>query len=81
MSTENYDRWNARPRMTAEGFAEWQRQWHAREAKEQQGLQVVVGKIIGSIHDEMIISVDERLLGNDFDKWFLGQLKISAEGL
>lgn len=79
--THKYDRWNARPRTTPEEFAEWQRKWGERELKEQYGLQLVTHKIIGRIHDELIIEADEKFLGTDFDRWFLGQLKISAEGL
>jgi hypothetical protein len=76
-----YDRWNARPRMTPDEFAKWQQDWHDREIKEMYGLQCVTRKIIGQIHDELIIDADERTLGSDFDKWFLGQLHISTEGL
>ena len=76
--THKYDRWNARPRMTPEEFAEWQRKWHERELKEQYGLQCVTSRVLGQIQDETLVKMK---LGTDFDKWFLGQLKISAEGL
>ena len=78
---KKFPEWNARPQMTPEEFAKWQAAWQARELAEQYGLQCVTRKIIGAIHDELIIPADELSLGNDFDKWFLGQLKISAEDL
>jgi hypothetical protein len=81
MDTNRYPEWNARPRMTPNEFAEWQAAWHAREQSERYGLQMVTQKIVGRIHDELIVDASEMRLGTDFDKWFLGQLKSSAEGL
>lgn len=76
-----YDEWNARPRMTADEFAAWQKAWRERELMEQRGFQHVTTKLLGQIQDETIIEDAEKFLGTDFDKWFLGQLHISAEGL
>ena len=79
--TSKYTKWNNRPRMTPDEFAEWQKAWHAREVAEQYGLKLVTQGIIGRIHDELIVDESEMKLGTSFDKWFLGQLKISAEEL
>jgi len=82
--TSRYDEWNARRanfRLTPQEFDEWQAAIRAGEIAAQYWLKLITGKIIGQIHDELIIPVDEKFLGSDFDKWFLGQLKISAEGL
>lgn len=76
-----YGEWNARPRMTPEEFAEWQRAWHEREQAELKRFQLVSRKVIGQIHDEMVEEKSEMRLGTPFDVWFLGQLHISAEGL
>ena len=81
MDTSKYDQWNARPRMTPDEFIAWQAEWRSRELKEQYGLQCVTRRIIGQIHDELIVDASEMTLGTPFDVWFLGQLKISAEGL
>jgi hypothetical protein len=82
--TSRYDEWNARRaslRLTPQEFEEWQAAIRAGEVAAQYGLKLITSKVIGQIHDELIIDADERFLGSDFDKWFLGQLKISAEGL
>lgn len=76
--THKYDQWNARPRMTADEFAAWQKAWHERELKEQRSLTELAQRALATIHDETVV---EMKLGTDFDKWFLGQLRISTEGL